>query len=280
MNRLFPAVIALVLIVILPACSSSPAQLHTIETQVAGSIFATLTAVLPSATAHPLKTATAILSPFPTLTATPFAAGVVRPATLNLREGPGLQYTVLGGLKSEEKVYVLGEFLNCSWIKIRSLTGDVGWVKGDYGYIKYDTPCASLPHGTFRPLSGVFVVDRRSSYGLGSIIVENGTQDDAIVVITGADKKPLASFYVRKAEKFTLKSLSDGSYMLYFTTGAEWDGELQRFLEVKTLKMLDKPLSFSTTATTFSTWNVTLQPMPGGTSSASDVTLTNFPSLK
>jgi uncharacterized protein YgiM (DUF1202 family) len=74
-------------------------------------------------------------------TATPIpevAIGVVVVDLLNIREGPGTSYPILGSLSKDEKFYILGDVVNSTgnrWLLISPSENSFGWVIGDQTYV-------------------------------------------------------------------------------------------------------------------------------------------------
>jgi uncharacterized protein YgiM (DUF1202 family) len=87
-----------------------------------------------------ISTATAVQS-IENSTATPIpevTVGVVEVDLLNIREGPGINYPILGSLAKGEKFYILNEVVNSTnnkWFLISSSEDSFGWVIGDQTYV-------------------------------------------------------------------------------------------------------------------------------------------------
>jgi uncharacterized protein YgiM (DUF1202 family) len=57
---------------------------------------------------------------------------------LNIREGPGTSYPILGSLDQDEKFYIPGEVVNSTnnrWLLISPSENSFGWVIGDQTYV-------------------------------------------------------------------------------------------------------------------------------------------------
>jgi len=57
---------------------------------------------------------------------------------LNIREGPGTSYPILGSLNKGEKFYILGELVNSTnnkWLIVSPSSNSFGWVTGDQSYV-------------------------------------------------------------------------------------------------------------------------------------------------
>ena len=81
---------------------------------------------------------------------------------LNLREGPGTEYNVIGWLLNDESLDIQGRNANSDWIQVQPENDPLGWVSADLVQINIDLetvpitnvlPTASIP--TSRPL-GIF----------------------------------------------------------------------------------------------------------------------------
>lgn len=275
-NGLF---LLILLFVLLPACVRQKVDLVVYETQVAQKIFLTQTAAVPTATITIQPTITPTITLFPTLTPTPIPRGVVLSQVLNLRAGPSIKYPVIGGLKEGELVSVLGKSGQCTWLKVKTQPGVEGWVSGENTLIKVDTPCAALPRGTYRPANGEIIIDMRSGSGSSQFKVLNGTQQDGLVVMARETGAAVLAFYVQSQQEFNINAVPDGSYQIFFMLGSEWDGEAKTFRQLQEIKKMDMPLEFKTTSTSFAVWTISLNPVPEGSGSASEVPFEQFPIL-
>ncbi len=69
----------------------------------------------------------------------------VRVKALNIRSGPGKNYNRIGGAKSGEKLTVLGQARNCSWLQIRTAQNLEGWVAATAQYVQISVACTTIP---------------------------------------------------------------------------------------------------------------------------------------
>jgi hypothetical protein len=97
----------------------------------------TLTPTLPSATSttSPTPAATAPETtptdpPLPTDTSTPAVPQVVADSTVNIRSGPGTDYTVVGVLPPNVSLPIVGQNEAGTWWKVEGPDGSSGWVAG------------------------------------------------------------------------------------------------------------------------------------------------------
>lgn len=77
----------------------------------------------------------------PTLTPRPKVNSVT--ANVNLRAGPGKNYPVVGGLKKEDVVQIVGKTNDGEWYRIKLTGGTVAWVAS--GYIKTEVDSNAIP---------------------------------------------------------------------------------------------------------------------------------------
>lgn len=134
--------------------------------------------------------------------------------------------------------------------------------------------------GDSRPRNGKLLragtLDGRSNF-----TIDNGGSNDAVVSLSKGKRKPAVSVYVRKDKKFTVEGVPDGSYTVFFTGGADWDGTARAFGRNCAFQRFDPTLKFKTTQTaTGIFWTdrtITLHAVVGGTASTTDVDPNDFP---
>ena len=92
-----------------------------------------------SVVSQPTSVETSTNTQIPTSTPIPeIIVGVVEVDTLNIREGPGTSYPILGSLNIGEKFYILGEVINSTnnkWLLVSPSSNSFGWVTGDQSYV-------------------------------------------------------------------------------------------------------------------------------------------------
>jgi hypothetical protein len=137
------------------------------------------------------------------------------------------------------------------------------------------TSAVNIPLGTIRPSTGV-IKSNQDSGGYGELTVENGTTSDGVVILTLSDK-PVMSAYIRSGDSFTMKGILDGTYYLYFSTGADWNGKA--FTTTPSHQKFEDAFEFSTGSTTYTTWSVTLQGVVGGTAATENIDESQFPDI-
>jgi hypothetical protein len=257
-----------------------------LQTELAAKFFATPTAT-PSLTPTPTATLTPTATPTltPTSTATPSPDAVVLSKTLQVYAGPGTKYARVGRFSKNEELDIIGQSANCTWLQAKSRSHPItGWIPAGKKNIQLQTTCAGIPPGTYRPLTGVIKAVSNGS-GYGQLIVDNGNDQDSIVILT-INKKSVAAAYIRAGKKFTLKGISDRTYELYFSTGSDWNGKA--FLTNPSRQLFEDKFKFTTKVTTSSTmrtttytkWKVSLKPVAGGNAKADDISESDFPDIE
>ncbi len=264
----------------LAGCAPSPQQMRATETRIAANIFATLTASIPILTSTPIPSLTPTITPFPTLTSRPLPQTSVKSQVLNLREGPDLSYAVLQGLENGDQLSILGQYQNCTWLKVSLQNGTTGWVYGNPSYVELPADCSIIPDGTFRPLNGMLILDKRGGLGANQIKIDNGTAQDSVIVMVKADNSLLAAFYVRTKEQFVLFGIPNGKIQVYFSTGSDWNGNQKKFMTGPTYNLLDSPLNFVTAGDIGGEWNVGLVSGLGSLTPSSEISPDKFPLIK
>jgi hypothetical protein len=264
----------------LAACAPSPEQMRTIETRIASNIYATLTASVPTITITPIASLTPTITPFPTLTTQPNPQTSVKSLVLNLREGPDLSFAVLEGLENGDQLSILGQYQNCAWLKVSLQNGTTGWVFANPAYVDLPVECQTIPDGTYRPMNGMLILDRRGGLGANQINVDNGTDLDSVVVLIKEDKTFLVAFYVRTKEQYVLFGIPNGKLQVFFTTGKDWNGNQKKFMTGITYNLVDEPLNFITAGDIGSQWNVSLVGGLGNPTPSSEITPDQFPPIR
>ena len=146
-----------------------------------------------------------------------------------------------------------------------------------------DQPALKLPpagqKAGSRPPNGKYIRDGNRS-GRAELAIENGGPADAVVTLSKGGK-PAISVYVRKDKTYTVKDVSDGSYAVFFTSGADWDGAARAFGRNCTFQRHENPLRFRTTQDAsgiyWQNFRITLHPVIGGTARTEDVNPDDFP---
>ena len=118
-----------------------------------------------------------------------------------------------------------------------------------------------------RPDTGTFMKDILRD-GLGELtIINNNHKQDALVILTSTDEKPLVAVFIRSDDSFKISGISDGTYDIFFKLGNKWDSNSAKFAEKGGHYRLDRPIAFETTmtptsdtiTTRYTTWTLALE---------------------
>lgn len=154
--------------------------------------------------------------------------------------------------------------------------GSEGWMAG--WLLTLSGPCTQL-----RPATGL-LQDERGGTGYGKLTIVNGRADDAVAMLTpwNADSTVVAA-YIRAGDSYTMTEIPDGDYALYFTLGEEWNRVSSQFTSAARRARFEDMLTFDTTQSGntiyYSTFEVTLHAVEGGTAATRDVPASEFPNL-
>ena len=248
-------------------------------------------------TARP-KDLPATSTPVPTNTPTQTPKPKVDSATanVNLRAGPGTSYLVVGGLEKGDAVQIVGKTGDGQWYRVKLTSGAVAWVASGYIQVETDSgaipvvapadipptpspeptlPPTATPLPPFRPPTGM--LEDHSPGGRGKLLIKNGTDADALVILAGLDDKAAKSAYIRNAESFDMTGIQDGTYRLYYSKGEAFNKETNRFTKNATYQRLDATIGFTTSATQYTAWEVTLYGVVGGNVGSEQVDPSKFP---
>jgi hypothetical protein len=143
------------------------------------------------------------------------------------------------------------------------------------------SPAAAQPTASPAPTripnslaNGTEIAPARGEKGLGKLTIRNGTNRDAAakLVIGSSDPNTWQTqrfVYVQAGETVVIEGIAAGTYRLAFISGVDWDAEGRKFLRETSGALFDDPFEFKETpaaqGTQFSTWEVSLNPVAGGT---------------
>lgn len=117
----------------------------------------------------------------------------------------------------------------------------------------------------------------RTTGGSGELKVDNGNNVDTVInLVKVGSKKPAVSVYIRGQKKVTTGRIKDGTYQVFMSSGADWDGK--RFTRNCQFSKFDSSFKFTTTSRQYTIWELSLKVRLGGNASSSDVDSDSFPS--
>lgn len=144
---------------------------------------------------------------------------------------------------------------------------------------KIPTPTTSQSPVSVRLPTGPYLLKNLAG-GYGELKIDNGLDLDSISVLSRieAPKIPLMQVYIRAGASYTITGISDGVYLLSFMC-LKWDDDSKKFTEISRWQRFKDEFDFNTTSDQYMTWEVTLNPVIGGTAQAEYLGEGEFPVL-
>ena len=95
--------------------------------------------------------------------------------------------------------------------------------------------------------TGTWIRPRRGIAGNGVLKIENGTGLDAVVKLVTVDSPPKTVWmlYIRAYEQKSVPGIAEGSYLLRFALGLDWDADTRKFLRNLEFYQAGKQLKFT-----------------------------------
>ncbi|HXT92546.1 MAG TPA: hypothetical protein VN714_25205 [Trebonia sp.] len=175
--------------------------------------------------------------------------------------------------RATQLVYVGGQAVYRS-----GLPGDIKTLKKLGYHVPLTLP--SLPGQQNRRLANGTLVKDVARGGAGILYIDNGGSTDAVVSLAKSKHAAFAVF-VRKHSSTQVSGVSDGTYGIYLTTGADWDQGRQSFSRGCDYQKFDETVDFKTsylaTETDYTTYHITLTAVVGGTATLSEIGPGDFP---
>ena len=78
-------------------------------------------------------------------TATRSFVAEVQVPTLNVRSGPGTNFSRVGAVNRGDQLLILGQVNDCSWLNVTTPNGTAGWTAGTAQFVSIDAPCSRIP---------------------------------------------------------------------------------------------------------------------------------------
>ncbi|MDP2967077.1 MAG: zinc-ribbon domain-containing protein, partial [bacterium] len=131
------------------------------------------------------------------------------------------------------------------------------------------TPAISLANGT--------ILKKNSTYlqGYGELQIKNGTNLDAVAKLIQGGTSVL-TVYIKANNTYTMLDISDGIYWLAFAQGLDWDSVTQKFRRDTQYSVFEDTFDFTTTYSQSTIFEVTLNPVIGGTAETNDIPGSQF----
>lgn len=127
--------------------------------------------------------------------------------------------------------------------------------------------------------TGTFLV--RTSTGIGELTIKNGVDFDALIALSRSDrpKETVISVYIRSKDLYTISKIPDGTYILYYSLGNDWDNQLKEFSILEGYSRFETELKFETTSSSSTTYSATLYGVVEGNAKTMRVDKSEFPRI-
>lgn len=103
---------------------------------------------------------------------------------------------------------------------------------------------------TVRPKNGETLFAASKSKGCGSLLIENGTDTDAVAKLVDLNTgKTYRQVYIQSRSNYTINGIRSGNFTLMFTTGGNYSPDTKRFATNESFEKFDETLNFSVTRT-------------------------------
>jgi hypothetical protein len=121
--------------------------------------------------------------------------------------------------------------------------------------------------------------------GLGKFTIKNGTTRDAVAKLVTGTTDPATwqtqrFVYIKANNTLVLENVPVGTYRLAFMSGVDWDAGARKFLREVSTSVFDETFEFKEEptqgGTRFTTWDVSLNPVAGGTGKTTALADGNF----
>jgi len=122
-----------------------------------------------------------------------------------------------------------------------------------------------------------------SRTGEGEMTVKNGLEWDAVIILSkdDASHENVKGVFIKANETYTISGIPDGKFILYDTLGKDWDNKAGQFTITEERSRFEDTFSFETNWNKgqYTTWQVTLYPVRGGSAQTTGVDEADFPKL-
>jgi len=134
---------------------------------------------------------------------------------------------------------------------------------------------------TVRYSTGTNLIRPEHTGGHGALRISNGTGNDAIAKLVDiSTNKTSRLVYIQASTVGTITGIGSGRYTLKFSLGSGYDPSNSKFLYSQSFSQFDEILDFSVSRTAdgirWMDYEVTLNPVPGGTARTSAISQADF----
>ncbi len=141
-----------------------------------------------------------------------------------------------------------------------------------------DIPTTTPSPAPVRLPTGTYLVKNLTG-GWGELEIDNGLDLDAVAVLSRPEepKVSLTAVYIRATDSHTIRGIIDGVYILYFKIGEDWDDGSKKFMGKEVYQRFEEEFDFETLPDQYTIWEITLNPVVGGTADTESLSEDEFP---
>lgn len=141
----------------------------------------------------------------------------------------------------------------------------------------------SLPSNikTVRPKNGETIFASSKDKGYGSLLIENGADNDAIAKLVDLNTgKTYKQVYIQSRNNYTISGIRSGTFALKFSTGRDYSADNKKFTTNESFEKFDEALNFTVTRTSsgvqWKNYRATLNRVANGTATTSPIDANDF----
>lgn len=190
-------------------------------------------------------------------------------------EGTYVASLIVDGIVEEKKETTVGGGVteSVSFTISRDSPGTYEIEIGGMKYIIKVIQPVRLPTGTY--------LVKKLGLGSGELTIKNGLDLDTVAILASSEEPevPLMAVYIRAGASHTIREIRDSTYVLYFSLGEDWDNDSKKFIGKAVYQRFEDEFDFEASPGTYTTWEVTLHPVIGGTAGTEHLDEDEFPAL-
>lgn len=123
------------------------------------------------------------------------------------------------------------------------------------------------------------ILKRTLVKGVGTLEIDNKVDSDAVISLarTSNIQESILKIYIRAADKYTISDIPDGTYIICYMSGKNWNSDVNKFSTINEISRFDKELIYNGSGNYIISWIVTLYPVAGGNATTTNIPESEFP---
>jgi len=118
------------------------------------------------------------------------------------------------------------------------------------------------------------ILKRNLDTGIGILEIHNEVNDDTVLAIANSQKESLLKVYIQKTDMYTITDIPEGTYILYYMAGKDWNEYTNKFDSIIETSRFDQELIYDPN---IQGYGVTLYPVEGGNTPTTNIPESEFP---